>query len=137
MGLFTYTWYLAYDGPHRYDTRHQVFMKNTPCTTRRREPENTPVGQKSWYGLATSVASGRRMLLRARVAVLTDTGTPASCCVVLFSYVCDRGEVVFNVEGGRSCCEPFGISFRHHNGVPSQRKRRSYIGDQCITSDWV
>ena len=42
MGLFTYTWYLAYDGPYRYDTRHQVFMKNTPCATRRREPENTP-----------------------------------------------------------------------------------------------
>ena len=41
MGLFTYTWYLAYDGPYRDDTRHQVFMKNILCTTRRREPENT------------------------------------------------------------------------------------------------
>ena len=42
MGFFTYTWYLAYDGPYRYDTRHQVFTKNTPCTTRWKEPENTP-----------------------------------------------------------------------------------------------
>ena len=42
MGLCTYTWYLAYEGAYRYDTRHQVFMKNAPCTTCRREPENTP-----------------------------------------------------------------------------------------------
>ena len=60
------------------------------------------LGQKSWYELATSVASVGGMLLWARVAVLTDTGTPVSCWVVFFSYVCDRGEVVFNVEGGRS-----------------------------------
>ena len=23
--------------------------------------------------------------------------------------MCDRGEVVFNVVGGRSCCEPLGL----------------------------
>ena len=57
--------------------------------------------------------------------------------------MCDRGEVVFNLEGGRSCCEPLGLSFSHHDSVPSQRKRRSYRGDQCLgvmymkASDWL
>ena len=42
----------------------------------------------------------------------------------------------FNVEGRRSCCEPLGLpSFRHQDGVPFQRKRRSYRGDPCISSD--
>ena len=31
--------------------------------------------------------------------------------------MCDRGEVVFDVEGGRSCCEPLGLSFGHHDGL--------------------
>ena len=34
---------------------------------------------------------------------------------------------------GRICCEPHGLaSFRHHDGFPSQGKRRSYRGDHNI-----
>ena len=43
MGLFTYTWYLAYDGTYRYYTRHQVFdEKHSLYDASEREPENTP-----------------------------------------------------------------------------------------------
>ena len=43
------------------------------------------------------------------------------------SYVCDRGEVVRNVEGSGSCCEARGLSFTMKAFHPSYSGVRSWF----------
>ena len=72
-----------------------------------------------------SVAPVRRMLLRARVAVLTDTGTPVSCWIVFLN--------AFTPMPG------FALSVAFTSGSIQHKRARAFPLEQfpCSKSAWV